>query len=378
MDKEKIIKRISNSVGVDNILKTLLSIPPRDMQSLLLYVYEQRARSGSILNLVKQMRKNRFVEPSDISQKILARFDHLAYSILPEEFVGVEFSPLVPFGTNSLLAGTNQKNVMSTVRNVEVTADPTTALAFECVRRREDLLKLGIGKDNDVKIATSQRNVRLQNFEKIPGFKAHFKVFALATAGEIRDNISFEKESMTEHISFYLSLLDSLSRNGHTFSDVSVYISDIRIANSLIKQFGLDRKQLGRETQNAKFHLFKQLHIDFPPLTSSVNTLSSNQLKPYKMEKFVKDLLTIEREVIDGLKWKFPNINFLFDLQRIAGIGYYSNLCFKITACDREDDSVPLTDGGFVNWTQKLLNSIKERLLISGIGTEILCQHFLN
>jgi hypothetical protein len=33
-----------------------------------------------------------------------------------------------------------------------------------------------------------------------------------------------------------------------------------------------------------------------------------------------------------------------------------------------------IVDGGDVNWTQKLLNNAKERLVISGCGSERLCQ----
>ncbi len=33
-------------------------------------------------------------------------------------------------------------------------------------------------------------------------------------------------------------------------------------------------------------------------------------------------------------------------------------------------------DGGFTNWTRKLLSSEKERLLTSGIGTELLLKAF--
>jgi hypothetical protein len=37
-----------------------------------------------------------------------------------------------------------------------------------------------------------------------------------------------------------------------------------------------------------------------------------------------------------------------------------------------------LVDGGSVNWTQKLLSNAKERLVISGIGSERLCAEFGN
>lgn len=53
------------------------------------------------------------------------------------------------------------------------------------------------------------------------------------------------------------------------------------------------------------------------------------------------------------------------DHSRTSGRAYYSRLCFKIYRGDLE-----LGDGGFTDWTQTLLGDIKERLLISGIGTE--------
>jgi hypothetical protein len=35
-----------------------------------------------------------------------------------------------------------------------------------------------------------------------------------------------------------------------------------------------------------------------------------------------------------------------------------------------------LADGGAVDWTQKLLSDAKERLVISGIGSERVCGEF--
>jgi len=45
--------------------------------------------------------------------------------------------------------------------------------------------------------------------------------------------------------------------------------------------------------------------------------------------------------------------------------GYYKGLCFKVFR-----DGVEIGDGGFVDWTQRLLGNRKERLLISGIGVD--------
>jgi hypothetical protein len=55
--------------------------------------------------------------------------------------------------------------------------------------------------------------------------------------------------------------------------------------------------------------------------------------------------------------------------QRTSGRGYYTGLCFKVQA-DFGGGELEVGDGGFVDWTQKLLGNRKERLLISGYGID--------
>lgn len=45
--------------------------------------------------------------------------------------------------------------------------------------------------------------------------------------------------------------------------------------------------------------------------------------------------------------------------------GYYKGLCYKVYLHGEE-----IGDGGFVDWTQRLLGNRKERLLISGVGVD--------
>ena len=56
-----------------------------------------------------------------------------------------------------------------------------------------------------------------------------------------------------------------------------------------------------------------------------------------------------------------------------AANGYYTGIQFKVyvTAGQKEWE---IADGGFVDWTQRLLGNRKERLLISGFGLEWLYQ----
>jgi hypothetical protein len=43
-------------------------------------------------------------------------------------------------------------------------------------------------------------------------------------------------------------------------------------------------------------------------------------------------------------------------------------MCFWI-----QSEDVQLVDGGFVDWTQRLLGDAKERLLVSGAGSDRIC-----
>jgi len=57
------------------------------------------------------------------------------------------------------------------------------------------------------------------------------------------------------------------------------------------------------------------------------------------------------------------------DRDRVGGRGYYRDLCFKVNALV---DGTPaeIGDGGFTDWTARLLANGKERLLIAGYGLD--------
>jgi hypothetical protein len=68
-------------------------------------------------------------------------------------------------------------------------------------------------------------------------------------------------------------------------------------------------------------------------------------------------------DVLDALRK--PGVEVALDVSRERGRGYYRSVCFDVRAGD-----VSVVDGGFVDWTQRLLSDRKERLLISGAGVE--------
>jgi hypothetical protein len=66
------------------------------------------------------------------------------------------------------------------------------------------------------------------------------------------------------------------------------------------------------------------------------------------------------------------------DEHRTSGTGYYLDICFHIHAIAAFGRQLEFVDGGAVDWTQKFLSNAKERLVISGIGSERLCAEFGN
>jgi hypothetical protein len=58
---------------------------------------------------------------------------------------------------------------------------------------------------------------------------------------------------------------------------------------------------------------------------------------------------------------------------RIQAKHYYYPFCFWIFAAGEDGVEQNIGDGGFTDWTQQLLSNQKERLLISGLGSERLC-----
>lgn len=377
MKAEKIIRRIAMASKTPELLEVLSAIPPTDLHSLLLNVYQRRMSRTTVRQVCEWAEKSRFTPPCKIDQRVLVEFDHLAYQILPESFSAIELSPLAPFGLNGVLARISQNNVLSTSRNLEISADPTSSLALVCAKERVKRMAADSRDGSAVRFATSHRVTRQQKFDEIKGFSSHFKTFCLATAGRDVGSERFEKEAFIEHLSFYLSLLENLVASGkYAVSNVTVAISDIRIIETLVTLLDMDRTELGRNTQNRSYSAFEKYCVNLPKHIESMRDVRSDATAEYKLEQAIELLRIAERGVVAPLKKAFPHVSFIFDLERIAGIGYYTTLCFKISAETPSGMILPLVDGGMSDWTQKILPSKKERALFSGIGSELLCNMF--
>ena len=312
----KIISRILKKInlpGLDEILIDKLKFS--ELQSLLLRVFNKKIAKLDATSLFNDYRNNRLVQPSVLNPRNFLELESRLFSLLPDGFTALELSPVTPLGTSSLMGPVNQNNIISTIRNCEVVSDVTNVMALECAKRRLELLQHEKKSTAQVKLATAQRQMRTQSVHD-KNFTAHFKIFALCTAGRDEGSDRFEQSALLEHLGFYFKVIDAL-------------INQDLIKKKTLKIFNYD------EGKNAA-------------LMETVNTI-----------------------VRLG-----NNIELVIEKNSDYGKNYYRRLRFMINLTNRQNMSYDLIDGGFTDWTQALMKNNKERLMTSGIGTELMLKVF--
>src|SRR6185312_16270697 len=122
----------------------------------------------------------------------------------------------------------------------------------------------------------------------------------------------------------------------------------------------------GRDTGGRAFeHLHLAEHLRFAADALSAADLGRAEVRLTCLNDASISLLEHTRAALAAT----PGIDVLDDPERTSGRGYYTQLCYKIYATI-DGERVELADGGFVDWTQQLTGSRKERLLISGFGVD--------
>jgi hypothetical protein len=314
-----IVDRIVRESGVAHLLDILVEgLTPSDLQSLLLEVYRQRAAKHTAATLMASYEHNRFVRPSPTSPQALIEFDRLAMSLAAPLFEPLELAPICPLGSNSVVAAVDQNKAIATIRNTELVSDSTNVLALECAARRRLHLRSAGQAHQRVRLCASHRLVRPQPATG-PATFSHFRLFGLCTAGCDEGSYRFELDALAEQLRLYLGLFSALPPSDYRIHSVRVGITDL--------------------TDGTRHE-------------------------------------SLRANVIEPLAAQFPDVRLEFDPQRSAGRNYYAGICFAIYARDSADAEHFLVDGGFTTWTQQLLSNQKERLLISGIGSERLCSAF--
>ncbi len=312
----KIVQRIENETGISGLVALLAErLAPTDLQSLLLEVYRLRSSQRQPADLLSNYESDRFVRPSLLSPRRLLAWEQTAFSSLPEEFQALALSPVCPLGTSSVMAGLDQNWAVTTARNTEVVSDSTNVLALECAVRRRKLLRASQKSAEPVHLATSHRLLRAQRYED-PNSIPHFGSFTLCSAGRDQGDAAFEVSAFSLHIHFYLTSLRSFL--GPTI-----------------------------------------------PLHLAVTDFSGQNRQSL-----------LELQLLSPIRASYELVDCVMDDVRTKGKGYYLDLCFHIYATHPSGQQLELVDGGSVDWTQRLLSNAKERLIISGIGSERLSSAF--
>ena len=198
--KDEILRRIERELGVSDLAERLGGrIQQADLHSLLLEVFRRRASERTPAQVLADYGSNRFVRPSTGDPRALARFDAAAFAALPSEFEPIELSPVCPLGTSSVLATVHQDKALASIRSVEVLSDATNVLALECAARRRK-------SPAPVHLAASHRHLRTPLFQGPPSF-AHFRLFALCSAGRDSRDERFHARALETHLRFYAGLL---------------------------------------------------------------------------------------------------------------------------------------------------------------------------
>ena len=159
--------------------------------------------------------------------------------------------------------------------------------------------------------STVHRHVRAQEIPKVPGFSAHFSIIGLTSAGRDTGSFSFEKESILQHLQFYVTYLTET----------------LQMPILVIRLKALDR--------------------------------------PGEINRVFEALATY-------LPASMTDVPFEIIPSSAEEQGYYQHLQFKIVIKGPDGREIEIADGGFTDWTQRLSGFRKERFLISGLGLELL------
>lgn len=307
MGNEIAKKIIGNSESEEllNILTKKLSLS--ELNSLLLEVYKQRCDEITPVHLMKNYEGNKYVKPAYESPVELKELELKLFKTAEAfSFTPVELSPVAPLGACSSVGTVSQNKILSALRGTEVTADATNSLALHICSLKRNMDKNELSSRYDrMKYCAIHRLIRTQIFDN-PRFTPHFKLFCMVTAGRDTGSLNFEKENIMEHLNFYKAVLKDIAH---------------------IETFKLKLFKLGQDE------------------------VSSNTFT--RISKYIRENTGAGIDIVE-------------DESRIEN-QYYQGIQFKIYI-DLDGGEAEVADGGFVDWSQKLVGNKKEKMFISAIG----------
>lgn len=180
---------------IDKILADELS--GSELNTVLLNVFNRRVQQETPSSLLQKYENNKLVKPAPLEDVLDYKENELrTYKLIASKgFKPVELSPVAQLGTSSVIATVDQKKVLTALRNTEVQADPTNAIAlhYAALKKKREL-------DNKTyNYSNISRVIRTQVFDN-PNFTPHFIVLALISCGRDTGSFTFEKEELLKHL----------------------------------------------------------------------------------------------------------------------------------------------------------------------------------
>jgi hypothetical protein len=303
-------RKLLEKLGHPELLNLLAEgLSGTELNTLLLDVLHDKAKATSAPALLKKYQLNRFVKPADLPPLELKKMElELLTLFKNHHFEPIELSPVSILGSCSVVASVHQNKILSSLRGTEVLADATNAMALHVCDLKKR--KLWVSEPaQKLRLSTIQRHVRTQSITAA-GFTPHFKVGCFVTSGIDTGAFTFEKESLLEQF----GLLHAIYKDHY-------------------------------HVERIKFRLLCR----------------SGYPDPSRLVKEVRDH-------IHGQAGQF-DIEIVENPEKETN--YYKGLQFK-TDITWKDKTFEIADGGFVDWTQQILQNKKERFLIGGIGFEFM------
>lgn len=348
----------------------LLNMRWSDIYLELLPIFEEKTARMSPSEIRKNYQENHLTGAGAIDARKLHEIDGVIIQKLPENVHFLDISPVVPIGSSSILTRVSQKTILSTIRNLEVLADPTVVLALESLKRQVE------NPEKNIYLATSSRMLRLQRFAPGSDMLQHFRGFSVSSAGKSDRHSHFVFSSIAEQISFWLRSLQKLSSlEDYDIRNISVHISDIRIMEGLIEDHLVPRESIVKWIRTKEKSPFAEFSIDLPIFMDIGGFDNLKHSADILGLKGLRHLKAFDPK-LKNLSLLFPEISFRYHLERSSGLGYHAGLCFKISAENRHGKRFSLIDGGIQDWTQKIAQNKKLIFCSSGFGTELFCALF--
>jgi len=164
-----------------------------------------------------------------------------------------------------------------------------------------------------------------------------------------------------------------LNEVGFRFESPRVEISDVSVIGELLSAAGVALEELRAAIRAHKLGESERF------LTDRGVVLPEQVHDPVKELPGINAqhrLARVKTEIFEELAPAFPEAEFRFNMARLEGLSYYRGLCLRISPLAPDGNRYSVIDGGFTDWTARLLQDRKERMLASGIGTEFACSRY--